>query len=231
MRVRRCLLLSCVALGSAGTLLLAGPAAAAPRSCCIAPAPTYSVEPGTRKVTFTFSTPANYKPDWMNVGNSGTLRPDGSIKPTHGPDLRGKASPYTYEDWGPAPGWPTVQYFQIAYSCTLYPTEACPGGEQIVYGSPVKVDITAPAAPSKPKPVSADLAQVPPRNGTKACDTARARIVYLNGEIKKAVANLNFANKLGNSTTQKVRKQQLQKRLNDLQGQLPAAVAAGKKSC
>jgi hypothetical protein len=193
------------------------------------------VEPGTRKVTFTFSTPANYKPNWLNVGNSGTLRPDGSIKATAGPDLRGKASPYTYEDWGPAPGWPTVLYFQIAYSCTLPPTDTgettCPGGENIVYGSPVKVDIAAPASPSKPKPVSAQLGKVPPRNGTKACDTARARITYLNGEIKKAVANLNFVNKLDNSTTQKVRKQQLQKRLNDLQGQLSAAVAAGKKSC
>lgn len=189
------------------------------------------MEPGTRKVTFTFSTPANYKPNWMIVGTSGlALGPNGNIRGgAGGPSV--SASPYTYADWGPAPGWQSVMYFQIAYSCTLLPTEACPGGEVVAYGSPVKVDITAPAAPSKPKPVSAHLGQVPPRNGTKACDTARSRIMYLNGEIKKAVANLNFADKLGNSTTQKVRKQQLQKRLNDLQGLLSAAVAAGKKSC
>ncbi len=222
--------LVCLVVGLAATAVFAGAATASARGCCVGSAPTYTYDASTKKLTITFSTPANSQPNSIAIRSSCTLGPDGVITGTLlGAPGVGIVSPFTYP-WDPASGFPTVFCFQVVFSCFLQPETSCPGGSSIVLAPPVKVDITA-AEAQKPTPVTAELGKVPPSNGTKACDSARARIKYVNGEIQKAVANLNFADKLGNSATQKVRQKQLQKRLSDLQAQLAAAVAAGKKAC
>lgn len=95
------------------------------------------------------------------------------------------------------------------------------------------VKFTPPSA--QPAPAAAPVAataKLPPDNGTKACRTARARITYLNGELAKVRRNIAFPNRLsGNDKVQKVRRQQLQVRLEVLQGQLSAAVKAATAAC
>lgn len=224
-RVRLSLILLLTVLGLAG-----GEAAAAPSGCCVGSPPTYSYDASTRKLTITFSTPADSRPNFIIFRTSGTLGPNGLIS---GDQLSAPGvnivSPYPYD----VPAFfPNLFYFQVVFSCALTPPTSCPGGDSMVVAPPVKVDLAA-SAPSakKTQPVTANLARVPRSNGTKACEKARSRIKQLNGEIRKAVANLNFVNKLDASETQKVRQQQLQKRLSDLQRQLAAAVAAGKQAC
>lgn len=224
-RVRLSLILLFAVLSLAG-----GEAAAAPSGCCVGNPPTYSYDASTRKLTITFDTPADSRPNFIVFRTSGTLGPDGVITGDRlsapGVDI---VSPYRYD----VPAFfPDVFYFQVVFFCALTPPTSCPGGDSMVVAPPVKVDLAA-SAPSaaKPQPVTASLARVPRSNGTKACEKARSRIKQLNGEIRKAVANLNFVNKLDASETQKLRRQQLQKRLGDLQRQLAVAVAAGKKAC
>ncbi len=83
-----------------------------------------------------------------------------------------------------------------------------------------------PTTPGKAQGVTARLAEVPPSNGKKACDTARARVQYLNGEIQKVAGNLKFT-----PADNDVRLQQLQTRLARLQADLGPAYSAAVLAC
>ena len=68
-----------------------------------------------------------------------------------------------------------------------------------VLSTPVEVNVGK--AGGTAKTVTVTPTAVPKSNGTKACDAARAKIVYANSEIRRVVNNLNFANKLNDNAS------------------------------
>jgi len=77
---------------------------------------------------------------------------------------------------------------------------------------------------------TAKTAPLPPDNGTTPCRQARQRISYLNGELEKAVANLNFPNP--DPKIEQVRRQELELRISRLEKELHnQAVPLAKRAC
>lgn len=140
-------------------------------------------------------------------------------------------------------------YVQISFRCSA--GETCPGDAapgQGILSKAVRVatprGASPPSArPNEPRPKTrprartqpnrvARIVEPPENNEMPACGRAIARVQFLNQEMRKAVANWNFANKLaGNDRIQATRRAQLDKRINRLEQQQDDAQNDAGRAC
>lgn len=247
--MRKGALISILAAAAAVLLASAGPerAGAVARAynyqCCVDAGLTATYDATSKQITASFNVPypgleahnivwGPTQDSLKHVTGGGTARNTGTINP---PTLGGPTSGrLTF----PVTGVGDI-LVQVTFQCQWSAADKCmPGksGDAIdldwVLSTPVKVNIGKADGTTKPTVVRVTPTAVPKSNGSKACNAARAKIVYANSEIQKAVNNLNVANALNdNAKVQTIRQKQLTQRLAQLRGLIAVYAKNAAKAC